>query len=192
MKKLKLVLLLFLVLFLSHCGKFFIAPSGIFEKVENFKVSQDTKPSELIMKFLGENYINEKNNYAITFFDEFCGPSRSQVYYCNILNKVTKDNYNWYAVTIYDSLPSDKWRIRFGYSLDYLRYDFPTFYEVNGLKASLRNLYFNNNITQIDYVPMSFFIVNDTIRFISDGSINSEEEFYKHKNLLDSLSQSQR
>ena len=173
---------------ISGCGLITILPPAQWEKVDDFKVSSDSKPSEMIKSYLGEKYINENNNYCITFFDIYCPPCYKQINYCNQLNNETKDLYSWYAVTIYDSIAENKYRKKLGYSENSLRYLFPVFYEINGLKSSLRNLYYKNSISVNDHVPMTIVIVKDTIRYINDGSINSEDRYVEHKYLLDSLS----
>lgn len=189
MKKIKLVLISITLLSLSQCGFITILPPAQWENVDDFKVSSDTKPSELIKIYLGEIYLNPKNNYCITFFDIYCSPCYTQVNYINQLFNETGVLYNWYAVTIYDSIAEIKFREKLGYSDNYLRYLFPVFYEINGFKSSLRNLFYKNSIPIKDYVPMTFIIVNDTIRYINRGAINTEEKYLEHKNLLDSLSQ---
>jgi hypothetical protein len=180
------VLIIFALL--SSCGFIVIIDSNSqWEKPDDFKVSPDIKPSELIHTYLNNYEQNKLNNYCISFYDIYCGASYYQVSYCNGLYEETKDNYNWIAVTIYDSIEENEVRKKLNYKDDYLRYRYPTYYEINGLKSSLRNLYYNNRITKEDIVPMNFFITDDTIRFITEGSINSKEKYDKHKRILDSL-----
>lgn len=187
MKIIKLVFLSFIILFLSHCGLFTFIPGG-WEEVDNFKVSQDTKPSDLIKKYLGENYANDSNNYCLVFFDVYCAACYTQVNHINLLQSRTEDNFKWYAVTIYDTIAENNFRLRRGYYNDYLKYKFPTFYEINGLKSSLRNLH-NNNVTVGDTVPTTIIIANDTIRRIINTATNTEEKYFELKGFLDSLSQ---
>ena len=179
-----LVLITFALL--SSCG-FIIIVDGQWEDPNKFKVPLDTKPSELIHTYLNNYEQNKLNNYCISFYDIYCAACYSQVSFCNRLFEETKDNYNWLAITIYDSIEENKFRKKRGYKDDYLRYRYPTYYKINGLKSSLRNLYYNNKITEEDFVPMTFFITDDTIRYITDGSINSKEKYDKHKRILDSL-----
>jgi len=189
MKRIKIISFFLSILILSNCGIIIITPPAQWEKVDDFKVSPNTRPSELIKKYLGKNLVNDRNNYCITFFDIYCTPCYTQINYCNQLYEETKENFDWFSVTIYDSVAESKFRKKLEYPDDYLRYNFPTFYNINGLKSSLRNLYYNNMITKSDYVPMTIIIANDTIKFINDGAINSQEKYIAHKSFLDSLSQ---
>jgi thiol-disulfide isomerase/thioredoxin len=182
----KSLLVLITFALLSSCG-FIVIVDGKWENPDEFKVPPNTKPSELINTYLNNYEQNKLNNYCISFYVNGCGACLHQVPYCNQLYQETKDNYNWIAVTIDDSIKEDEFRKKMGYKDDYLKYDYPTYYDIEGLKSSLRNLYYNNKITEVDFVPMTFFIPDDTIRYITDGSINSKEKYDKHKRILDSL-----
>ena len=75
-----------------------------------------------------------------------------------------------------------------GYPDNYLKYNYPVFYSVNGLRSSMRNLYYNNEIPDKDISTLTFIIVNDTIKRITRGIIYTEEKYLEHKHLLDTLS----
>lgn len=190
MKKIKLVLISITLLFLSQCGFITILPPAQWENADDFKVSYDTKPSELLKKFIGnKNVTNVNQNYCITFFDIYCGQSQSHFNICNSLYEETQENYQWFAITVYDSISYNKVRKKLGISEDSLKYKYPTFYSIIGLRSSMRNLFYNNNIPDEDISTLTFIIYNDTISRITRGIINTEEKYLEHKNLLDSLSQ---
>jgi len=186
MNKTILISLLCSILFLSNCG-IIIITTGQLEKVEEHKVVPGTKPSVLIDKFVGTSILNEKKNYCLTFFDIYCGFCYQQINFCNKLYEETNNNYEWIAITIYDTIAEEKYRQQRGFSND-LRYKYPSYYNVNGLKSSLRNLYYNNEIPYEDIVPMTIIVVNDTIKKITRGAINTELKYTEYKNFLDSLS----
>jgi hypothetical protein len=70
---------------------------------------------------------------------------------------------------------------------NYLVYNYPVFYNINGLRSSLRNLYYNNNIPDEDISTLTFIIQNDTIKKITRGIIYTEEKYLEHKLFLESL-----
>ena len=189
MRRIKYILFVINVFIVYSCGFIIITPPAQWERTENFKVSSSIKPSDLIKEYLGESFIHEKNNYCLTFFDIYCGQAKEHYYYCNKLFDETQKNFNWYAITIYDSISHLKFRKKMEYSDNYLKYNYTVFYSINGLRSSLRNLYYNNVLPDEDTSTLNFIIENDTIRRITRGIIYTEEKYLEHKNLLDSLSQ---
>ncbi len=186
MNKTKLILFWCSILLLSSCGIIIIA-KGLSEKVKEHKVEPDTKPSELIDKFIVTSIPNERKNYCLTFYDIYCGYSYQQISFCNKLYEETNNDYEWIAITMYDTITEKHVMQKLGYSNDH-GYNYTSYYNVNGLKSSLRNLYHNNEIPDDDIDPMTIIIWNDTIKKIIRGAINTELKHKEHKNFLDSLS----
>ena len=173
------------IIFLSSCGLIIIV-TGQSEEVDKFKVDLSSKPSELIYKFTNETSYKFKKNYFITYFDIYCDFSYQQIYACNKLYNETNEHFEWVAITIYDTTEEAKYRKQKKFNDDF-RYQYKTYYNINGLKSSLRNLYYQNEIPDTDIVPMSFIIVNDTIVRIIRGAINTEFKYEEQKNFLDSI-----
>jgi hypothetical protein len=188
----KLFLILFVGSFIlpSGCQLILILPPGIVENVEDFKVEPGTKPSELIQTFIDSTVNNTYQNYVVVTYDHGCGggAAYTQIIFTNKLYKETHPYFQWIAVTTDDVSIENKVRKHMEYT-DKFRYKYPTYYNVIGLKSSLRNLYHNNNVPDGNIIPMTFFIASDTIRRITRGAINTEEQYLEHKNFLDSLSQ---
>lgn len=189
MKKIRILLFILSVLLTGNCGFIIISPPGQWEKADKFKVKPGTTPSELMKKFLGDNAVKERNNYCIVFFDIYCGQTAAHYFYCNRLHKKTKDSFDWLAVTMYDAADDNKWRKKLNIADDSLRYNFPTYYSINGLRSSMRNVYHNNVIPDNDISSMVFIVVNDSIKHHSRGGLHTREKYSEHKNVLDSLSQ---
>jgi len=116
MRKIKFILFFIIVIFLSNCGIIIITPPGQWEKVDNFKVSPEVRPSYLIKEYLGDTFVNKRNNYCITFFDIYCGQAKEHFYFCNKLYDETQENFVWLAVTNYDSISHNKFRKKNGIS----------------------------------------------------------------------------
>lgn len=179
----RLFLFIGLLIVLKSC---IVVTTAIWEHSDNFKVKQGIKPSEVIGEYLKIPDDERKKNYYLVFFDIYCEPCYKQIKYCNQLFYRTKHFFQWKAITIYDSISEKRYNSKIKRE-NIETFDFPTYYEINGLKSSLRNIYFNNNITERDLVPMSFVIIDDSIWFIQNGSINNEDKLLKHEYLLDSL-----
>lgn len=187
MRKVKIIIFFFSIIILHNCGFIIITPPAQWENVDNFKVSSETRPSDIIKMYLGENYVNDRNNYCISCFSIYCGQAKEHYYYCNKLFEETKENFEWFAVTIYDSISHNKFRKKMECPDNYLVYNYPVFYNVNGLRSSLRNLYYNNDIPDNDTSTLTFVIQNDTIKKITRGIIYTEEKYLEHKLFLESL-----
>lgn len=177
-------LYILIILLISSCG--IIIVPGQWENPDDHKIESNTSPSTLIGDYINIPF-NGNGNYCLTFFDIYCGYSYQQISYINKLYDLTNTDYHWSAITLYDSLSEVKYKQKAKLD-ESIRYKFSTFYEINGLKSSLRNLYYNNDIPHEDMVPMTIIIYNDTVRKIIRGSINSEEKYSKFKSYLDSLS----
>lgn len=195
MKILKFNFLLFIsclsVLFLMNSCNFIIIlppPTADWEKVEEFKVESGISPSDLIHRFIDTTVNNIYHNYVIVAYDPGCPATYHNITFTNKLYNDTRQQFDWMAVTAEDTLYENKVRKKLGYSEEFC-YQYPAYYNINGLKSSLRNLYHNNNIPDTDLTPMTFIITSDTIRRITRGAINNEERYLEHKNFLDSLLQ---
>lgn len=60
---------------------------------DDFKITSDAKPSDLIKMYLGENYINQQNNDCLTCFDICCGQVNEPFYFCDKLYDETHQNF---------------------------------------------------------------------------------------------------
>jgi hypothetical protein len=187
MKNNKLILLFFIAVLVTHCGIIIISPPGRYENAADFKVNPETKPSELLNSYLGDEITHPENNYYLIFFDIYCAPPYNHYFYCNSLYKRTQNNMKWLAVTLYDSLEHYKWRKKLDISNDSLIYAFPTYYGIHGLKASMRNLYYNNSIPDSDISTMIFIVINDSIKYYFRMVIHTRERYLEQRQLLDSL-----
>lgn len=185
MKNIFVKIILINLLFLSGCGWITIV-SGKWEEVEKFKVELDIKPSVFISNYTHDSTYLLKKNYFLTFYDIYCIYSYRQIYTCNELYDSTKEYFEWIALTIYDSIDEKEFRTKKEYN-EKLRYKYETYYKINGLKSSLRNLYYRNNIKEPDIVPMNMIIVNDSIVKITRGAIDTKLKYETHKHYLDSL-----
>ncbi len=188
MKKNKLILLFFIAVIFSHCGLIIISPPGKWENADDFKVNPESKPSELLISYLGDDKITRsENNYYLIFFDISCGQTNAHYYYSNWLYEKSKNNIEWLAITLYDSVEYFQWRKKINVSADSLKYAFPTYYGVNGLRSSMRNLYYKNSLPDKDISTMIFIVINDSIGHFSHGGIHTMERFLEQKQILDSL-----
>lgn len=174
-----------LYIFISGCG-FIIITTTERENVEDFRVDSNIKPSSLISKFVEDSTNNTSENYFLTFYDIYCGFSYQQITYCNKLYDLTNNDYEFIACTIYDRIDENEYRKKRKYENDF-RYKYNTYYEINGLKASLRNLYYKNDIKLNDISPMNIIIANDSIVKMSRGAINTNLKFEYFKSFLDSI-----
>jgi len=187
MKKNKLILLLFIAAILTHCGIIIIGPPGKWEKADDFKVNPETKPSELLISYLGDEITHPENNYGLIFFDISCGQTNAHYSYSNWLYEKTKNNMKWLAITVYDSVEHFQWRKKINVADDSLRYAFPTYYGINGLKSSMRNLYYKNSLPDRGFSPFIIIVINDSIEYLSRRDMHNREKFLEQKQLLDSL-----
>jgi len=173
------------------------------EKVENYKMSTDKKPSEIVNEYLGDKgfVVDPSKKYCIDLFDPYCGVRYAKVPYQNRLYRETKDEYEWVAVTNYgpkqvahgldvqvetkctkkSGLDPEKYRKR-------VTPEYPVYDSIVGLRSSLRNLYYANNPPR-DYSSMLVIIVNDSIIRITTAEepIVNEERYIAFKNYLDSV-----
>jgi len=188
MKRNKLILLFFIAAILTHCGIIIISPPGKWEKADDFKVNPETKPSELIISYLGDDKITHpEKNYYLIFFDISCGQTNAHYSYSNWLYEKTKNNMKWLAITLYDSVEYFQWRKKINVSADSLKYAFPTYYGINGLRSSMRNLYYKNSLPDKDISTMIFIVINDSIVHLSRRGLHTRETFLEQRQLLDSL-----
>lgn len=167
-----------ILLFVFGCN-FLVVVKGQWEDAELFKVEPDIKPSQLISHFTGDSSYLTKKNYFLTFYDIYCGFSYQQIDACNMLYDSIGEDYEWIAITIYDSVAERKYRKKLNLPSEF-RYKYRTYYKINGLRSSLRNLYYRNQIPNEDISPMNMIIVNDSIFQISRGAINTREKFLLH------------
>ena len=173
------------------------------EKVENYKMSTDKKPSEIVNEFLGDKgfVVDPSKKYCIDLFDPYCGVRYAKIPYQNRLYRETKDEYEWVAVTNYtpmqvahgldvqvetkctkkSGLDPEKYRKR-------VTPEYPVYDSIVGLRSSLRNLFHANNPPR-DYSSMLVIIVNDSIIRITTAEepIVNEERYIAFKNYLDSV-----
>lgn len=188
MKKNKIILMIFVIFIHAQCIRIIISPPGKWENTEKFTINPETKPSKLLLSFLKDDkIIHPENNYYLIFFDIVCGQTNAHYYYSNKLFEKTKHKINWVAVTVYDSIEHFKYRNKLNISIDSLRYSFPVYYSINGLRSSMRNLYFNNLITDKDISAMSFIVINDSIVNYTRGGMHNKNSFLQQKQILDSL-----
>lgn len=172
-----------LLLFLTGCGLIIISPRGKHEKYADYKVDLNTKPSELIKMYLPEVDIENKNFCIISYdaYCQFCG----RIQLINNLWEKSRDNYNWMAITIYDSLECSNWDAKIKKDLDSCTYKFDNYFEVHGLRASLVNLYVENNFNDVDYVTVALIIKNDSIVYFSNGGVHSYEVYKEMLSILE-------
>lgn len=185
MKMFRILFILYVLTFINSCISINIE-KAIWEESENFKVDLETKPSSLIFEYTQDSSSLSGKNFFLTFYDIYCGFSYAQIEYCNKLHDQTDSFFKWIAITIYDTAAESEFRSRKEYP-DYWRYKYDTYYSINGLKSSLRKLYYKNNIMEDDIVPMNIVIVNDSIIKIINEAINTKPKYEFYKSYLDSI-----
>jgi len=157
----------------------------LWEKVEDFRVDLNTKPSDLISEFTSDSNYKTHGNYFLTFFTVTCPHSLYQVNYCNNLYRNSKDDFKWIAFTIEDSTFQKQFIEK--HKLPQYYYEYKTYYNINGLKSSLLNLYYKNDEKIRGFIPVNMIIVNDSIVKIFNGAVNSKS-FEYYENYIDSVS----
>ena len=204
-KKLLLYALTFSCLAIGGCKIYILTAE--WEKVENYKMSPDKKPSEILNEYLGDKgfAVDPGKKYCIDIFDPYCGVRYRTIPYLKRLYNETRDEYEWVAVTNYSpkqvahgldvqienkctkksGLDPEKYRKQI--TLEYPMYD-----SIVGLRSSLRNLFHANN-PPTDHSSMLVIIVNDSIIRITtfEEPIVNEERYIAFKNYLDSVATSQ-
>lgn len=199
----KSIIIALIILSLAFGGCKIYILTAEWEKVENYKMSPDKKPSEIVNEYLGDKgfVVDPTKKYCIDIFDPYCGVRYAEVPYQNRLYRETKDEYEWVAVTNYSpkqvahgidvqvetkctkksGLDPEKYRKKV--TLEYPIYD-----SIVGLRSSLRNLFHANNPPR-DYSSMLVIIVNDSIIRITTAEepIVNEERYIAFKNYLDSV-----
>ncbi len=201
MKKIFLLIFVFSCLAIGGCKIYILTAE--WEKVENYKMSPDKKPSEIINEYLGDKgfVVDPHKKYCIDIFDPYCGVRYAKVPYQNRLYRETKDEYEWVAVTNYspkqvahglDVQVETKCTKKSGIDPEKYRKkvtpEYPVYDSIVGLRSSLRNLYYANNPPR-DYSSMLVIIVNDSIIRITtfEEPIVNEERYIAFKNYLDSV-----
>ena len=199
----KSIIIALIILCLAFGGCKIYILTAEWEKVENYKMSPDKKPSEIVNEYLGDKgfVVDPKKKYCIDIFDPYCGVRYAEVPYQNRLYRETKDEYEWVAVTNYspkqvahglDVQVETKCTKKSG--LDPEKYrklitlEYPMYDSIVGLRSSLRNLFHANNPPR-DHSSMLVIIVNDSIIRIttSEEPIVNEERYIAFKNYLDSV-----
>jgi hypothetical protein len=178
--------IIFFILFLTGCSKITVT-TGKWEKSNEFKVEYNIKPSDLIRQFISDSIaLDNKSDYFLVFYDIYCPYSYQQINYCNKLYNQTKSDFKWIAITIYDIESESKFRHKMKYDSNF-QYQFQSYHQINGLKSSLRNLYYHNDIPDRDITPMNIVIANDSIVQIIRGAINTNLKYDFYKEYLDSI-----
>lgn len=201
MKKIFFVTLVILCLTIPSCRIYIL--NSEWEKVENYKMPTDKKPSEIMYEYLNDRgFIFEPSKmYCVDIFDPTCHVTNIEVQYQNKLHHATKNKYEWIAVTHYDSVmvahckdvyANVKCTKKSGINPEQYKKDitrkYPVYCGILGLRSSLRNLYYANNPPE-DYSSMMVIIINDSIIRITTAEepIVNEERYIAFKNYLDSV-----
>ncbi len=174
----KRILSISFIFLFSSCVTIIWRQNG--EEKQNYIIEKNVKPSYLIEQYL-DITLNEHNNYVIVSWESGCIHCSNQINNMNMLFEKYGSEYSFLAINnektsrithVFNKLGIEE------------NYNFSTFNNVWGLRSSLRNLYYKNDLSaqQIDGYPMNFIIKDDQIIHI-DASIEREEwanEFEEH------------
>lgn len=186
MNKKKLLYYMIIIFLFNSCISLHICNVG-FEKPENFKINLESniKPSEIIFKYTNDSSYLKRKNYFLTFFDVCCGSSKYNVNHSNSLYNDYKEYYSFIAFT-YPSLSKVNTLKNKGNTNYDLEYNYPEYYDINGLSSSLLNLYYKNEPWLIA-TPHTIIVANDTVIYHLAGPIYYQERYESVKNTLDSV-----